>query len=148
MIAGLGGGREDVPGGEGFPAKAWPSGLLVWRPPLPGLLRHEPLQQRQLEHGAEQHGTALGMYCSAFRWSSPGWSDPLHVLFCVQSIVPCKVNLLHVLFRFQYIIECKVNHRIWNGAEKRGTTLRMPCSTFSSPSHTRPHILVYYSCTG
>ena len=34
-------------------------GLPVWGPSLPGLLRDEPLQPRQLEHGAEQHGHGL-----------------------------------------------------------------------------------------
>ena len=38
------------------PAAARGGGLHRGRTPLPGLLRHEPLQQGQLVHGAEFHG--------------------------------------------------------------------------------------------
>ena len=70
MASGRGGCQGAVRGGCGAPAGAWPGGVPVWGPPLPGLLWHEPLQQGQLVHGAELHGLSLPLLLPKIMQSS------------------------------------------------------------------------------
>lgn len=65
QTSGRRGGKGAVRARCGAAASAWGGGLPVWGSPLPGLLRHEPLQQGQLVHGAELHGQLSLLYLTA-----------------------------------------------------------------------------------
>ncbi len=43
----------------------------MWWAPLPGLLRHEPLQQGQLVHGAEFHGQSPWLHPTTIDMAVP-----------------------------------------------------------------------------
>jgi hypothetical protein len=71
MTSGRGGGKGSVRAGCGTAASAWGGGLPMWWAPLPGLLRHEPLQQGQLVHGAEFHGQSPWLHPTTIDMAVP-----------------------------------------------------------------------------